>query len=452
MRNLRQFGEAGRPSPASAEAMEPPPPPKRRAGSQMRPTDDEPEGASAANTTVLKRLQKKLREAERLVLARDSGDAMSADEHAKAESIAVLQAQIGLLKASTTPANVGGSSVAQSSGGAAAASATSTQPAAACLASSFNTAAESLHSLPPEPETRTSTRASHIGLSQESATQRKLLEAERLVRAERAAAAEVDTWRVLRTPFDSWGSSVLWQLCMCEYALQNMDDSSLGKQLQLAFRALCEETRHPDEVPRLYGSLQIDALRTAMLNSELLRLELRGQLERYKRLYVSLLSGFGRFRQVVVLQGETMLALMKRTHDEALQWRPPGRQPAEKLALVSKEKGRYALEWREDTFLQRHFDSGRTVSLRGTVGSTKGLLRRLKQLPESERPSIEHFTTVRLHDLHAHIAYSEKALINSFNQNRLVLQSDEVRHCARGGVSLVTPLSQYGVDHHSTTP
>eukprot|EP00964_Phaeocystis_antarctica_P082389 scaffold51660_cov37-Phaeocystis_antarctica.AAC.1 len=42
----------------------------------------------------------------------------------------------------------------------------------------------------------------------------------------------------------------------------------------------------------------------ALLNSELLRLELRGQLERYKRLYVSLLSGFGRFRQVVVLQGD----------------------------------------------------------------------------------------------------------------------------------------------------
>jgi len=48
------------------------------------------------------------------------------------------------------------------------------------------------------------------------------------VHAERAAAAEVETWRVLHTPFDSWGSNVLWQLCMCEFAVEHMDDSSLG--------------------------------------------------------------------------------------------------------------------------------------------------------------------------------------------------------------------------------
>ena len=103
MRNLRQSGEAGKPSPASAEAMEPPPPSKRRAGSCLRPMDEArpgprlesvATGASADNSAALKRLQKKLREAERLVLARDSGDALSADEHVKAENIAVLQAQI----------------------------------------------------------------------------------------------------------------------------------------------------------------------------------------------------------------------------------------------------------------------------------------------------------------------------------------------------------------------
>ena len=270
--------------------------------------------------------------------------------------------------------------------------------------------------------------------------QRKLLDEERLVRAERAAAAEVELWQVLRAPFDSWDIGVLWQLAMCESALQNMDDSSSDKQLQLAFRALCEEARHPDEVPRLHGSLQIGALRTALLNSELLQCELRGQLERYKRLYVSFLTGFGRFRQVHVLQGETVLALMTRTHVEALQWRPPGRDPAEKLALVSKVKGRYALEWREDTFLQRHFDSGRTMSLRGTVGTTNGFLRRLKQLPKGERPKIEHFTTLRLHDYHAHIAYCTKALANSFLKNRCTLQSDEVYGTYRTRLTLTLLL------------
>jgi hypothetical protein len=440
MRGLRQHGEAGKPSPASAGAMEPPPPAKRRAGSRAGSSGSGSCGqqgscgqhvlpidaaSAAASTAALKKLQKKLREAERLVVMRDvDGKALSADEHAKAESIAGLQAQIELLKVSASAAGSSAAhSQAHSSGGAAVFS----RPAAACLASNFNAAAESLQSLPSEPEPRTSTRASHIKISQELAAQRKQLDAERLVRAEQAAAAELELWQVLRAPLDSWDSTVMWQLAMCEYALRNMDDSSSNKQLQLEFRALCEEARHPGEVPRLHGSLQIGALRTALLNSQLLQCELRAQLERYKRLYVSLMSGFGRFRQVWVLQGETVLALMTRTHVEALQWRPPGRDPAEKLALVSKAKGRYTLEWREGTYDLRHFDMGRTVSLRGTVGGTRGFLRsRLKQLPEGERPSVEDFTTVRLHDLHAHIAYLNKALVNSFQKNRCTLQSDEV--------------------------
>jgi len=122
------------------------------------------EGMSAATAAALKRLEKNLREAERLVVARERGDAMSADEHAKAESREVLRAQIGLPKAPDTPAAVGGSSAAQSSG-AAVASATSTQPAAACFAASCNDAATALQSLPREPETCTITRATHFGLS-----------------------------------------------------------------------------------------------------------------------------------------------------------------------------------------------------------------------------------------------------------------------------------------------
>ena len=42
----------------------------------------------------------------------------------------------------------------------------------------------------------------------------------------------------------------------------------MPKQLQLAFRAVCEESRHPEEVPRLRGSLQIEALAMALEISE----------------------------------------------------------------------------------------------------------------------------------------------------------------------------------------
>ena len=47
---------------------------------------------------------------------------------------------------------------------------------------------------------------------------------------------------------------------------------------------------------------------------------------------------------------------------------------------MSKEKGKYRAKWREDTWLARHVDSGGTLSLRGTVGVTKGGVRRLENL------------------------------------------------------------------------
>ena len=97
---------------------------------------------------------------------------------------------------------------------------------------------------------------------------------------------------------------------------------------------------------------------------------------------------------VALLPGETLLGLMKRTHDDALKWRPPGKTPAEMLALVSKEKGKYRAKWREDTWLARHVDSGGTLSLRGTVGVTKGGVRRLENLPVGQRPSIEGISVV----------------------------------------------------------
>ena len=117
---------------------------------------------------------------------------------------------------------------------------------------------------------------------------------------------------------------------------------------------------------------------------------------------------------------------MTRTNIDARAWRPPGATPAEKLALVSKEDGRYSAEWRLDTWKQRHEDAGRTVSLRGAVGVTVAGLRRLKSLPKSEVPAYEHPTTVRLHDYQAHQIQRSKALANTFAIKRCALQWDEV--------------------------
>jgi hypothetical protein len=113
-------------------------------------------------------------------------------------------------------------------------------------------------------------------------------------------------------------------------------------------------------------------------------------------------------------------------HCVCCRWRPPGPSPSEKLALVSKEGVRYKAEWREDSWLQRHFDTGGTVSLRGTSGITKAGLRRYKNLSESERPSVEHYTTIRLHDYQAHHIQRSKSLTNSFAVQRCVMQWDEV--------------------------
>jgi hypothetical protein len=71
----------------------------------------------------------------------------------------------------------------------------------------------------------------------------------------------------------------LWQLAMCEFALEHIADvASSPKQLQLEFRAACEEVRHPDEVPRLHGSNSIYALMDAFHDSKLLRDEVLHQL------------------------------------------------------------------------------------------------------------------------------------------------------------------------------
>ena len=204
----------------------------------------------------------------------------------------------------------------------------------------------------------------------------------------------------------------------------------MPKQLQLAFRAVCEvESRHPEEVPRLRGSLQIEALAMALERSEPLVHELQYQLARFKRLYCSLLTGFGRFRKVHATPNEKLL---DRTHEKALEWRPPGAPPKQALVMEFKEKGRYKSETRVDTYIARHFDAGKPLSLRGTAGVIRGGARRyLKAIPEAQRPSNESYGSIRLHDMQAHQVQRTKSLLNSFAANRCCLQWDEVRQCAR---------------------
>ena len=317
--------------------------------------------------------------------------------------LSATQRQIALLKQptpGTTPAQTPGSTQTPSSE----LSGASTQiGAAACFASDYASAQAKAKSLLISPPTRAPTRHMPAEVQQQLADERAGRELARQVARQEAREAEQATWQLLRAPFDSWDDQALWQLAMCEFALEHIADvASSPKQLQLDFRAACEDVRHPDEVPRLRGSKSIDALMDALHDSELLRDEVLHQLARYKRLYCSIFRGFGRFRMVALLPGETLLGLMKRTHDDALKWRPPGKTPAEMLALVSKEKGKYRAKWREDTWLARHVDAGGTLSLRGTVGVTKGGVRRLENLPVGQRPSIEHFTTVRNHDYQAH--------------------------------------------------
>ena len=87
------------------------------------------------------------------------------------------------------------------------------------------------------------------------ASDRAAFESARQALRERVQVAEQTLLALLRHPLESWGDAAVWQLCMCEFADSKIDDSmsvdfSSAKQLQLLFRAACEEARHPAEVPR----------------------------------------------------------------------------------------------------------------------------------------------------------------------------------------------------------
>ena len=349
----------GKPSPQSQDAMaESEPPPKRSTRSEMATTytsgvlpmaplataGSSSSGAMGPPPSVPepKRLQKKLREAQRLVELQLKERELTPDELEKVGKIDTWRQQLALLEQGT-PLGTPLATPTRTPGSVASSAQTQLAMNAGKAAAASQAAHEKLDSLPRSPEARKSTRATAAEVAKEQAAARTALACAREEAAAAARTADAELWLLLRAPFDAWDDEVIWQLVMCEHALLHLDDvASSPKQLQLDFRDACEEVRHPQEVPRLRGSLQIDAIDYALDRSELLREELQRQLERYKRLYCSMLSGFGRFRKVAPQPGETLLALMGRTHGEALAWRPPGKSPAEKLALVSKEGVRYA--------------------------------------------------------------------------------------------------------------
>lgn len=389
------------------------------------------QGEIEPSAPPLKRLRKKLAEAERLVELRKGGRELSREELDKVAKIDGWRRQIALLEAGALAATPKACSTPTASSARTPASVLSgarTERAdnAGRAAAACNAALDTLESLPRSVESRRGTRASATEVQAQLAREQQALERKRQEAVEAAAEAELHLWSLLKAPFDSWGDEVFWQLAMAEYAFLHIDDvASAPRQLQQAFREECEAVRHPAEVPRQRGSQQIDALQDALHRCPLLQDELQSQLVRYKQLYCALLSGFGRFRKVAPLPGESLIDLMGRTHTSALGWRPPGAAPKEKLALVSKDKGRYTAEWRQDTYQQRHTDTGRTLSLRGTAGVTNAGLRRLKQLPESERPATEHPGTIRRHDYQVHHIQRAKSLTNSFAVKRCMLQWDE---------------------------
>jgi len=395
------------PQSAATSSMLPPPPkrPSTRGGKQVeaatgmqldevlgaRPAGSSSSMAPPPDSSFIKRLENKRREGKRLQQQQQEGRRLSMDECRVVGELAETERQLALLKNPTpitTPVQTPGSAL---SGASTQPRAAPTQPAAACAAADYTAAQAAMEQVMVSPPGRAPTRHTPPEVLQRLAKERAERERARQEAREKVRAAEEVTWRLLRAPLDSWDDNVLWQLAMCEFAMEHLGDVSpmQPRQLMQQFRAQCEAARHPSEVPRLRGSQQIDVLQEAIDGSLLLQAELHLQLARYKRLYCSILRGFGRFRVVEPLPGESLLRLMQRTHDDALKWRPPGRPPAEKLAMVSKEKGVYRADWREDTWLNRHEDAGRTLSLRGTVGVTTGGLRRLKNLPEGERPAQE---------------------------------------------------------------
>lgn len=162
----------------------------------------------------LKRLHKKVRQIEVLQAQARSGRCLSTDEQAKVESLGSIQIEMAILEQSlstsmhtpTLAPTLGGSGSAQS--------AAHTVPAAAVLASGVNAARASLEALEPPPP-RVCTRANAIEVQKLMAKERAEYERAQQALQQRAVAAELGLWGLLRTPLESWEDKAVWQIAMC---------------------------------------------------------------------------------------------------------------------------------------------------------------------------------------------------------------------------------------------
>eukprot|EP00900_Chrysochromulina_parva_P013997 jgi/Chrpa1/22599/Chrysochromulina_OHIO_Genome00023905-RA len=206
---------------------------------------------------VLRRLEKKASDAD--------GRELSAEERTK---VGELQRQIALLKQPTpgpTPVQTPGSMQTPSSE----LSGASTQiHAAACFASAYSSARPRCSRYLSRRR-----RAYHTSaeVQQQLADVRRGRECAREAARQEARKVEQATWHLLRAAcaLGQLGRpgtlQALWQLAMCEFALEDIADvASSPKQLQLEFRAACEE--------------HMDALMDAFHDSELLHDEVLHQL------------------------------------------------------------------------------------------------------------------------------------------------------------------------------
>lgn len=212
-------------SPSSTASLMPPPPPKQprkqtRGSVQLEAATGKPieellvgERQAAASgsadsrpeaSNVLRRLEKKVREIERLQQQASDGRALSAEERTKVGELSALQRQIALLKQptpGTTPAQTPGSTQTPSSE----LSGASTQiGAAACFASDYASAQAKAKSLLISPPTRAPTRHMPAEVQQQLADERAGRELARQAARQEAREAEQATWQLLRAPFDSW--------------------------------------------------------------------------------------------------------------------------------------------------------------------------------------------------------------------------------------------------------
>jgi hypothetical protein len=243
------------PSPETAAAMMMPPPPKRpnrREGEGLcdhgpDSTSSQPHEPAAvpAPHSIMRSMAKKLREITVLQAASTSRP-LNAEELAKVALQPGLESQLRLMRRSQPPPVVTPVSTPSARVGTPLSSAP-TRPAAACAAAACNAAHDTLSRLSASPATRPSTRATAEAVRQQMASKREELERARIAALDAARAAEAELWAIVRAPLDSWDDEAVWQLAMCEYALEHLHDVAwTPKQLQVDFRAECQMARHPE--------------------------------------------------------------------------------------------------------------------------------------------------------------------------------------------------------------